>query len=115
MTHKELAEIFEKIELELISSLKRNLKKHQEWEKDLDIEWTAWQALKIKGLERFRKENSSILSEYTDIISAETRKMLEEQFAEGEDLENEQLEEFGFNETTNDNFFEIFDDITKKH
>lgn len=110
MTYKELAEIFEKIELELISSLKRNLKKHQEWEKDLDIEWTAWQALKIKGLERFRKENSSILSEYTDIISAETRKMLEEQFAEGEDLEAEQLEEFGFNETTNDNFFEIFDE-----
>ena len=110
MTSKELAEIFEKIELELISSLKRNLKKHQEWEKDLDIEWTAWQALKIKGLERFRKENSEILSQYTDLISAETRKMIEEQFNEGEDLESEQLEEYGFTETTNDNFFEIFDE-----
>lgn len=110
MTSKELAEIFEKIELEIISSLKRNLKKHQEWEKDLDIEWTAWQALKIKGLERFRKENSEILSQYTDLISAETRKMIEEQFAEGEDLEAEQLSEYGFTETTNDNFFEIFDE-----
>ncbi len=110
MTSKELAEIFEKIELEIISSLKRNLKKHQEWEKDLDIEWTAWQALKIKGLERFRKENSTILSQYTDIISAETRKMIEEQFAEGEDLEAEHLAEYGFTETTNDNFFEIFDE-----
>lgn len=110
MTSKELAEIFEKIELEIISSLKRNLKKHQEWEKDLDIEWTAWQALKIKGLERFRKENSVILSQYTDLISAETRKMIEEQFAEGEDLEAEQLSEYGFTETTNDNFFEIFDE-----
>lgn len=110
MTSKELAEIFEKIELEIISSLKRNLKKHQEWEKDLDIEWTAWQALKIKGLERFRKENSEILSQYTDLISAETRKMIEEQFAEGEDLEAEQLSEYDFTETTNDNFFEIFDE-----
>ncbi len=110
MTSKELAEIFEKIELEIISSLKRNLKKHQKWEKDLDIEWTAWQSLKIKGLERFRKENSEILSQYTDLISAETRKMIEEQFAEGEDLEAEQLAEYGFTETTNDNFFEIFDE-----
>ncbi len=110
MTSKELAEIFEKIELEIISSLKRNLKKHQEWEKDLDIEWTAWQALKIKGIERFRKENSEILSQYTDLISAETRKMIEEQFDEGEDLEAEQLSEYGFTETTNDNFFEIFDE-----
>lgn len=110
MTSKELAEIFEKIELEIISSLKRNLKKHQEWEKDLDIEWTAWQALKIKGLERFRKENSEIFSQYTDLISAETRKMIEEQYAEGEDLEAEQLAEYGFTETTNDNFFEIFDE-----
>lgn len=110
MTHKELAAIFEEIEIKLISSLKRNLEKHKQWEKDLDFDWTAWQALKIKGLERFRKENKDILSEYTDVISAETRKMLEEQFAEGEDLEAEQLAEQGFTETTNDNFFEIFDE-----
>lgn len=110
MTHKELAAIFEEIEIKLISSLKRNLEKHKQWEKDLDFDWTAWQALKIKGLERFRKENKDILSEYTEVISAETRKMLEEQFAEGEDLEAEQLEEYGFTETTNDNFFEIFDE-----
>lgn len=110
MTSKELAAIFEEIEIKLISSFKRNLEKHKQWEKDLDFDWTAWQALKIKGLERFRKENADILSEYTDVISAETRKMLEEQFAEGEDLEAQQLEEYGFTETTNDNFFEIFDE-----
>ncbi len=110
MTSKELAAIFEEIEIKLISSLKRNLEKHKQWEKDLDFDWTAWQALKIKGLERFRKENKDILSEYTEVISAETRKMIEEQFAEGEDLEAQQLEEYGFTETTNDNFFEIFDE-----
>lgn len=110
MTHKELAAIFEEIEIKIISSLKRNLEKHKKWEKDLDFDWTAWQALKIKGLERFRKENKDIFSEYTDVISAETRKMLEEQFDEGEDLEAEQLAEQGFTETTNDNFFEIFDE-----
>lgn len=110
MTSKELAEIFEEIEIKLIASLKRNLEKHKQWEKKLDFDWTAWQALKIKSLERFRKDNADILSEYTDIISAETRKMLEEQFDEGEMLEFEQLQENGFNETTNDNFFEIFDE-----
>lgn len=110
MTPKELAAIFEEIEIKLISSLKRNLEKHKQWEKALEFDWTAWQALKIKGLERFRKENTDILSEYTDVISAETRKMLEEQFIEGEELEAEQLAEQGFTETTNDNFFEIFDE-----
>lgn len=110
MTDKELAAIFEEIEIKLISSLKRNLEKHRRWEKRLDFDWTAWQALKIKAFERFRRENKAILSEYTDVISAETRKMLEEQFAEGEELEAEQLEEYGFTETTNDNFFEIFDE-----
>ncbi len=110
LTHKELAAIFEEIEIKIISSLKRNLEEHLKWEESLDFEWTSWQALKIKALERFRKENKSIMSEYTDIISAETRKMLEEQFQEGADLESAQREEQGFVETTNDNFFEIFDE-----
>lgn len=110
MTDKELAELYEQLELELISSYKRNLDRHREWEKDLGFNWTAWQALKIKGLERFRRENEAIFAEYRKIIKTETRKMLEEQFREGEELERAQLAEYGFTEVTNDNFFEIWDE-----
>lgn len=110
MTDKELAELFEQLEIELISSLNRTLEKHKQWEKSLGFDWTSWQSLKIKGFERFRRECESIMSDYSDIIKTETRKMLEEQFSEGEELETEQLAEQGFTETSNENFFEIFDE-----
>lgn len=110
MTDKELAELFEQLEIELISSMNRTLEKHKQWEKSLGFDWTSWQSLKIKSFERFRRECESIMSDYSDIIKTETRKMLEEQFSEGEELEAEQLAEQGFTETSNENFFEIFDE-----
>lgn len=105
MTEKELAALFEELELRLIASLKRNLSAHKAWEQDLGFDWTAWQAEKIKALERFRKENEAILREYRDTISKETRKLLEEQFAEGEAREADEL-----GEATDDSFFELFDE-----
>lgn len=104
MTEKELAALFEELELRLIASLKRNLSAHKAWEQDLGFDWTAWQAEKIRALERFRKENEAILREYRDTISKETRKLLEEQFAEGESREADELGE------ASDGFFEIFDE-----
>lgn len=105
MTEKELASLFEELELRLIASLNRNLSAHKAWEQDLGFDWTAWQAEKIKALERFRKENEAILREYRDTISKETRKLLEEQFAEGEAREADEL-----GEATDDSFFELFDE-----
>lgn len=104
MTEKELAALFEELELRLIASLKRNLSAHKAWEQDLGFDWTAWQAEKIRALERFRKENEAILRECRDTISKETRKLLEEQFAEGESREADELGE------ASDGFFEIFDE-----
>lgn len=104
MTEKELAALFEELELRLIASLKRNLSAHKAWEQDLGFDWTAWQAEKIRALERFRKENKAILREYRDTISKETRKLLEEQFAEGQAREADELGE------ASDGFFEIFDE-----
>lgn len=109
MTEKELASLFEELELRLIASLKRNLSTHKAWEQDLGFDWTAWQAEKIRALERFRKENESILREYRDTISKETRKLLEEQFAEGQTREADEL-----GEATDDSFFELFDEKLDK-
>lgn len=105
MTEKELAALFEELELRLIASLKRNLPGHKAWEQDLGFDWAAWQAEKIKALERFRKENEAILREYRNTISKETRKLLEEQFAEGQVHEEDEL-----GEATDDSFFELFDE-----
>lgn len=86
LTFKEIAQLFEEIELRLIRSLKRNLGMHKLEEEAEGFEWTAWQAEKLRNLEKFRRENRSIMSEYTDVIDAETRQLMAEQFHEGEIL-----------------------------
>lgn len=111
MTEKELAALFEEIELRLIASLKRNLPAHKAWESDLGFNWPAWQAEKVKALERFRKENEAIMREYRNTIQTETRKLLEEQYREGEEREADFLSDDGiFGGVADDSFFEIFDE-----
>ena len=110
LTEKQLAELFEEIERKLIESLKRNLPNHKEWERDLEFDWPAWQAEKVKSLERFRKENEAIMREYRETISKETRVLLEEQFHESAG-EADKLFENGISESvTDDSFFDIWDE-----
>ena len=78
-----IAAIFEWIEQLLIASLRRNFVRHKDEEKRLGFSWSAWQAEKLKNIERFRRENRSIMSGFTEQIDAETRQLMQEQFAEG--------------------------------
>ena len=112
MDEKDLSEIFEVIERELIANLKRNMLRHKSWEKAYGFEWPAWQAQKLKEMERFWRENEEIIGKYKDIISTETRKMLLEQYSEGEKKAREELlSESGlFTEVSDDSFFGIFDE-----
>lgn len=83
LDYKGIAGIFEEIELLLIRSLKRNLNRHKQEEQQENFQWTAWQAEKLRSLDKFRRKNASIMNEYTDIIDSETRQLMEEQFKEG--------------------------------
>lgn len=94
MTYKDIAALFEEIELRLVKSLKRNLSRHKDWEKAEGFKWSAWQAEKLKDLERFRRENYAILGEYKTRIDEETRELMTEQFHEGEELTLKQLTEY---------------------
>lgn len=88
MTAQEIAALFEELELRLIASLRRNLASHKRQEvreggqNGIPLNWSAWQAEKLRALSRFRRENKTIAAEYADRIDAETRAMLEEQFRE---------------------------------
>lgn len=84
MTFKDIAKIFEEIELRLIASLKRNLMRHKAEEIREDRQWTAWQTIKLQNLQKFRRENRQIMQEYSDKIDADTRQLMTEQFREGE-------------------------------
>lgn len=72
MTAREIADIFSRIELRLIASLKRNLKRHKEWETAEGFQWPAWQAEKLQNIEKFRQENKAIMEEYQPLIDEET-------------------------------------------
>lgn len=83
MTAREIAGLFEELELRLVASLKRNLARHKAWEKAEGFEWEAWQAAKLREMRRFRRENQRLVGEYAPAIDQETRRMLLEQYGEG--------------------------------
>lgn len=86
LVYKDIAKIFEEMELRLIASLKCNLSRHKAEEQKEGFEWSAWQAEKLKNIDKFRKENQDILGEYIDVIDEETRQLMTEQFREGEQV-----------------------------
>lgn len=89
MTARDIAALFDALELDLIKSLHRCLARHQQQEKaeggqnGTPRHWQAWQAAKLRDLRRFRRENTAILGEYRDRIDADTRTLLEEEAAQG--------------------------------
>ena len=83
MTAREIADIFERIQLRLIASLKRNLARHKAEEKKYGFSWPAWQAEKLQNIERFRQENQAILAEYQPIIDQETENLIQEEYDAG--------------------------------
>ena len=56
MADYDIGAAFEKIEDELISSMIRNLKRHQVEEITEGIQWTQWQAEQIQALEEYKRK-----------------------------------------------------------
>lgn len=89
MTARDIAALFDALELDLVKSLHRCLARHQQQEQTeggqngTPRHWQAWQAAKLQDLRRFRRENTTILGEYRDRIDADTRTLLEEEAAQG--------------------------------
>lgn len=89
MTARDIAALFDALELDLVKSLHRCLARHQQQEQTeggkngTPRHWQAWQAAKLRDLRRFRRENTAILGEYRDRIDAGTRTLLEEEAAQG--------------------------------
>ena len=57
----DISKSFQRIEETLIKSMKRNLTRHLNEEKDLDMNWSAWQTEQLKSLEQFKKVIKSCL------------------------------------------------------
>lgn len=89
MTARDIAALFDALELDLVKSLHHCLARHQRQEQTeggqngTPRHWQAWQAAKLRDIRRFRRENTAILGEYRDRIDADTRTLLEEEAAQG--------------------------------
>ena len=67
-TEYDISRAFKKIENELMDSMMRNLKRHKAEELKEGFNWEQWQALQLKELERYRKENADkFTDDFTDI------------------------------------------------
>ena len=86
----DIKKIFEQIENDLISSMKKTLWSHKEDEKVKGFNWPQWQALKLKQLEDFRKNNQDIFKNYNQDIKYATKIQMKKQFREGASRTNKQ-------------------------
>ena len=68
-----IREILEQMELDLIASMKRNLKRHKGEEVKHGFKFEQWQRAKLRELERFRRDNRKIIAKY----EVETRKSIQ--------------------------------------
>lgn len=78
-----LSEAFEAIENELISSMMRNLKRHQAEETDQGFEWEQWQALQLQALEDYRKKNLKKFPPRFNKLNAQIEEALRKSYGDG--------------------------------
>ncbi|MDE5771357.1 MAG: phage minor capsid protein [Ruminococcus sp.] len=83
LNYRDIASIFEDIEISLVSSLKRNISRHRREENQYGFDWTAWQAEKLRNIDRFRRENAQIMNNYTNVIDSTTRQLMTAEFQQG--------------------------------
>ncbi|MGF7050406.1 hypothetical protein J2T13_004944 [Paenibacillus sp. DS2015] len=79
----DIAQIFAQMEIDLIASMKRNLSRHEAWEKEEGFEWEQWQSRKLAGLKQYRKENRKLLQKYGGAIDTASEQMIKESFLHG--------------------------------
>ena len=79
-----LKRIYENMELELIDSFYRNLKRHAKEEKDLGFSWEMWQSATLRNLEKYRKEVLKITKSYSKEVEDAIKEVLEKSYDQGE-------------------------------
>lgn len=79
----DIKKVMEEIELQLITSMKRTLWGHKEDEKAKGFNWPQWQALKLKQIEQYRKQNKEIFKGFNKQINIWTKIRMKKQFREG--------------------------------
>lgn len=83
MNDYDIKKLYEEMEQEIISSMKRNYQRHLKEETKTGFKYTQWQAEKLKELKRYQRENKDIIGNYTNGLSNEISKHLQEELRQG--------------------------------
>lgn len=83
MNDYELKKLYEEMELHLIKSMKRNLGKHLLEEKEIEFEYPQWQAIKLKELKRYQRENKKIIGRYVFGLEKDISEHLQNELKQG--------------------------------
>ena len=83
MNDYNIKKLYEDMEMELISSMKRNYKRHLKEEKKTGFKYSQWQAEKLKELKKYQRENKDIIAGYTRGLSDEVSQHLKKELKQG--------------------------------
>nr|WP_280527361.1 phage minor capsid protein [Clostridium algidicarnis] len=76
--------IFEQMELDLISSMRRAFYFHQNEQLREGFQFEQWQLVKLRNLENYRRSNKEIVGKYSNAIENTIEETLQESFKSGE-------------------------------
>ncbi|WP_278246169.1 phage minor capsid protein [Clostridium polynesiense] len=80
----DIRKIFEQMELDLISSMKRAFYYHEREQRKEGFQWEQWQRAKLRGMEKYRKENREIIGSYSAPIEKAIRNELNNKYNNGQ-------------------------------
>lgn len=85
MTNKpyDISKIYADMEIDLIKSMQRNLKRHLAEEEAYGFQWEQWQSMKLRELAQYRKEADKTIQEYGGKAKREARAYTEQSFLSG--------------------------------
>lgn len=83
----DITEALQKMEEELIQSMKRNLQRHLDEEDDEGFDWAQWQAEKLNSIARYRAQNRKIIGDYTSTIPQQIDDMIRKSYETGKQQE----------------------------
>jgi len=83
MNDYNIKQLYEEMEIELITSMKRNLNRHLKEETKVGFQFTQWQAEKLKELKRYQRENRKIIGGYTKGLNEVISKQLQKELKQG--------------------------------
>lgn len=83
----DITEVLQKMEEELIQSMKRNLQRHLDEEDDEGFDWAQWQAEKLNSIARYRAQNRKIIGDYTSTIPQQIDDMIRKSYETGKQQE----------------------------